>query len=222
MTSFLRVLGLSLAACLTVHAVDDRGSTSTQGPETWSRAALYMIPKPKLINGQLTLVPPLRFEVSQIMDPAAPQSPFAQSWSLKPNATVFFGPSGVTTDSTQALFGHAGNSEIICGDLGGQGTQMDALGHFGFIGKPGDPPTYFGGLTQNEVVGPTGLKRLGIEKAEPIITSVVLLDAARYLNQGRALAPGYAITKADITNILAAEGLANRGIKQGDAVSTLR
>jgi hypothetical protein len=69
-------------------------------------------------------------------------------------------------------------------DLGQQGTQMDALGHFGFIHQPGEAPTYFGGLTESEVVGPTGLKRLGIDKAEPIITSVVLLDAATYLNNG--------------------------------------
>ena len=71
---------------------------------------------------------------------------------------------------------------------------MDALGHFGFINEPGGTPTYFGGLTQREVVGPTGLKRLGIEKAEPIVTSVVMLDAAQYLNDGNVLAPGYAIT----------------------------
>ena len=55
---------------------------------------------------------------------------------------------------------------------------MDAIGQFSLIKRPGDIPTYFGGLTQSEVVGPTGLKRLGIDKAEPIITSVVMLDAA--------------------------------------------
>ena len=218
MTSFLGILACSLAATAAVGGVDDRGSTATQGPETWSRAALHMFPKPKLVNGQLTLVPPLKFEVSHFMDPAAPQSPFAQPWSLKPNPTVFFGPNGVIFDSSQAIFGHAGNGEMICGDLGGQGTQMDALGHFGFIRRPGDPPEYFGGLTQSEVTGSTGLNRLGIDKAEPIITSVVMLDAARFLNQGRALAPGYAITKADIEKILSAQGLANRGIQEGDAV----
>jgi kynurenine formamidase len=177
-----------------------------------------MMPRPKLVNGQLTLVPPVKLEVSQLMDPAAPQSPFAAPWSLTPNPTIFFGPNGVTTDSSQAIFGHAGNGEVICGDLAGQGTQMDALGHFGFIRQPGDRPTYFGGLMQVDVVGPTGLKRLGIDKAEPIITSVVMLDAARYLNDGRALAPGYAITKRDIENILSAQGLASRGIKIGDVV----
>jgi kynurenine formamidase len=207
-----------LLFCFNTFAVDDRGNTATQGVETWTRAALYMVPKPKLVNGQLTMVPPLKIEVSHLMDPVAPQSPFAQPWSLTPNPTVFFGPNGVTFDSSQAVFGHAGNGDVVCGELGGQGTQMDALGHFGFITQPGGTPTYFGGLTQAEVVGPTGLNRLGIEKAEPIITSVVMLDAARYLNDGKALAPGYAITKVDIEKILSKQGLGGRGIKKGDVV----
>jgi kynurenine formamidase len=214
---------LSVVTCLLLYpfsafAVDDRGNTATQGAETWSRAALYMIPKPKLVNGQLALVAPLKIEVSHLMDPTAPQSPFAAPWSLTPNPTVFFGPNGVTFDSRQAIFGHAGNGESVSGDLGGQGTQMDALGHFGVIRQSGDTPTYFGGLTQSEVVGPAGLKRLGIDKAEPIVTSVVMLDAAKYLNNGQALAPGYAITKRDIESIVSAQGLANRGIKNGDVV----
>jgi kynurenine formamidase len=218
MKAILPILTCLFVSSFDAFAVDDRGNTATQGAETWSRAALYMVPRPKFVNGQLTLVPPLKIEVSQLMDPSAPQSPFAQPWSLTPNPTVFFGPNGVTLDSSQAIFGHAGNGEVVYGDLGGQGTQMDALGHFGFIKRPGDTPTYFGGLTQSEVVGPTGLKRLGIDKAEPIITSVVMLDAAGYLNSGKALAAGYAITKMDIEKILAAEGLASRGIKKGDAV----
>ena len=147
------------------------------------------------MNGHLTLVPPVKVEVSQLMDPAAPQSPVAAPWSLTPNPTLFFGPNGVTPDSSQAIFGHAGNGEVVCGEISNQGTQMDALGHFGFIDAPGEIPTYFGGLTQSEVVGPAGLNRLGIDKAEPIITSVVMLDAAMHLNNGKALAPGYAITR---------------------------
>jgi kynurenine formamidase len=67
-------------------------------------------------------------------------------------------------------------------------------------------------------VGPTGLNRLGIDKAEPIITSVVMLDAATYLNNGNALAPGYAITPENIEMILSAQELAERGIKKGDVV----
>ena len=207
-----------LLSSTAVWAVDDRGNTASQGPETWTRAAQYMLPQPRIVAGQLTLVPPVRIEVSHLMDPAAPQSPFAQPWSLKPNPTVFFGPNGVTFDSSQAVFGHAGNGELISGEISGQGTQMDALGHFGVIRRAGDKPTYFGGLTQDEVVGPQGLKRLGIEKAEPVITSVILLDAARFLNQGKPLPARYAITEVEIERILAAEGLQHRGIRKGDAI----
>lgn len=209
---------LLLMSSVHAFAVDDRGNTATQGPTTWLRAAQYMMPRPKDVHGRRTLVAPVKVEVSQLMDPAAPQSPLAAPWSLTPHPTLFFGPNGVTPDSRQAIFGHAGNSEDVCGDLDQQGTQMDALGHFGFIHQPGEAPTYFGGLTQSEVVGPSGLKRLGIDKAEPIITSVVLLDAATYLNNGKALAPGYAITQGEIEDILAAQGLADRGIKTGDVV----
>jgi kynurenine formamidase len=199
-------------------AVDDRGNTVTQGAATWLRAAQSLVPKPQYVNGHLTLVPPVKVEVSHLLDPAAPQSPFATPWSLTPHPTVFFGPDGPTPDASHAIFGHAGNSEDVCGELGQQGTQMDALGHFGFINEPGETPTYFGGLTQQEVVGPTGLQRLGIDQAEPIITSVVLLDAATYVNNGTALAPGYAITQGDIEHILSAQGLAERGLQEGDVV----
>ena len=60
---------LILVSSRNAFAVDDRGNTATQGAETWSRAALYMVPKPKVVNGQLTLVPPVKIEVSQLMDP---------------------------------------------------------------------------------------------------------------------------------------------------------
>jgi kynurenine formamidase len=211
-------VGLLLVSSVHAFAVDDRGNTATQGAATWLRAVQYMLPKSKYVNGHLMLVPPVKVEVSHLMDPAAPQSLVAAPWALTPHPTLFFGPNGVTADSSEAIFGHAGNGEDICGDIGQQGTQMDALGHFGFINQPGETPTYFGGLTQSEVVGPTGLRRLGIDKAEPIITSVVLLDAARYLNNGSALTPGYAITQENIEDILAAQGLSQRGIKAGDVV----
>lgn len=45
-----------------------------------------------------------------------------------------------------------------------------------------------------------------------------MLDAARYLNNGKALAPGYAITQTDIERMLTAQGLSRRGIQEGDAV----
>src|SRR4029453_4006929 len=121
-------VGLLLVSSVTAFAVDDRGNTATQGPETWLRAAQYMVPKRQYVNGHLALVPPVKVEVSHLMDPAAPQSPFAPPWSLTPPPTVFFGPNGPTPEASQAIFGHAGNGEVVCGELGQQGTQMDALG----------------------------------------------------------------------------------------------
>lgn len=210
---------IALAPALAMATVDDRGMTATQGPETWLRAAAQMAPRLKLVNGQWKLVHPKKVEIGHLMDPAAPQSPFSpQPWTLTPMDTFFFAQGGVTTDPNQAVAGHAGNSEIVCGELGAQGTQMDALGHFGVLSAPGGSVSYYGGLTQQDVVGTTGLKRLGIEKAEPIITTAVMLDAAKYLNNGNALPAGYAISSAEIQSMLASEGLSQRGIKDGDVV----
>ena len=97
------ILAFLLAFSVNALAVDDRGNGATQGAETWSRAAVHMVPLPKLVNGQIKVVLPLKIEVSQLMDPLAPQSPFAQPWSLTPNPTVFFGPNGVTLDSNEAM-----------------------------------------------------------------------------------------------------------------------
>jgi hypothetical protein len=74
---------LLLVPACTAFAVDDRGNTATQGADTWVRAAQSMTPKPRYVNGHLTWVPPVKIEVSHLMDPAAPQSravvPHAQS-----------------------------------------------------------------------------------------------------------------------------------------------
>lgn len=63
---------LLLASSVNAFAVDDRGNTATQGAATWMRAAQYMLPKSQYVHGHLTLVPPVKVEVSHLMDPAAP------------------------------------------------------------------------------------------------------------------------------------------------------
>src|SRR4029450_11652334 len=109
-------VGLLLVSSVTAFAVDDRGNTATQGPATWLRAAQSLVPKPQYVNGHLTLVPPVKVEVSHLLDPTAPQSPFAPPWSLTPHPPVFFGPDGPPPDASHAIFGHAGNSEDVCGE----------------------------------------------------------------------------------------------------------
>ena len=51
---------------------------------------------------------------------------------------------------------------------------------------------YYGGYTQADVKPEPNspLLKLGIDKAPPIITSAVLLDAKTYLGRGRRFKPG--------------------------------
>src|SRR5262249_58249080 len=94
--------------------------------------------------------------------------------------------------------------EVVSGDPNQQGTQMDALGHFAVLpeawdGKsafPSGGAIYYGGYRQDEVkpTPDSPLKKLGIDKVPPIITSGVLLDAKAHLGRGSALAPCALVT----------------------------
>jgi kynurenine formamidase len=123
---------------------------------------------------------------------------------------------------------HAFNGEALSGEPGAQGTQMDALGHFGVLSEPwtgqGDYPadqvTYYGGLSQAEVkpAPDAPLQKLGIDKVPPIVTSAVLLDARSHLGGGQPLEPGQQITAADIEAMIEAQGLGWRGLLPGDVL----
>lgn len=209
----VKVIGALLAAAFVLCSaplmgaeVDDRGATASQGPSTWERAASHMIARRVHVRpGPPRWVEPLKFEVGHILSPQMPQSPFSAPYSLVPSGTQF-------------LAGHAFNGDYICGDIGQQGTQLDAIGHFGWRNDPDAEPLYYGGLTQAEVVGPEGLLRLGMETAEPLITTMILLDASAHLGQGQPLPAGYAISRAQVKAMLRAQGLQRRGILAGDVV----
>jgi kynurenine formamidase len=124
---------------------------------------------------------------------------------------------------------HAFNGEQVrSGEPAAQGTQMDALGHFAYLDAAwdgqGPPPAaqarYYGGRTQAEVkpAPDSPLLRLGIEKAPPIVTTAVLLDAKTHLGQGRPMQPGQLVTAADIEAMLRAQGLGSRGLLPGDVL----
>src|SRR6516165_7419722 len=158
---------------------DEIGMANTLGPATWQRCATHLAnPKAKT------------YELSFLRSNTMPQSPFAVP--LRENAKPTVGIPGTR---------HAFNTdEIVSGDPNQQGTQMDALGHFAVLpeawdGKsefPSGGATYYGGYTQNQVkpTPDSPLKKLGIDKAPPIITSGVLLDAKAHLGRGSAMAPG--------------------------------
>jgi kynurenine formamidase len=192
-----------------VHAADDElGMAAQLGPKSWASCARFLAqPQAKV------------YELSQLRSPTMPLSPFAAPYQMKPKPTTVL-PGSV----------HAFNSETFNegAEPGQQGTQIDALGHFAMLKQPwdGKPPApvdavvYYGGLPQREVkpTPDSPLLKLGMEKAPPLITTAVLLDAKALVGGGKSMAAGAVVTAKDIQAMLKAQGLDKRGIRAGDIV----
>jgi kynurenine formamidase len=176
------------------------------GPATYQRCAWHMQqPGAKA------------YELSHARSNTMPLSPFAGPYAVKPKATA-----GIPGTA------HAFNSEQFNenAEPAQQGTQMDALGHFGAFkqpwdGKsefPADQAVYYGGFTQKDVkpTPDSPLLKLGIEKAPPIVTSAVLFDAKAY--KKKAMAAGELVTAQDLEGMLKVQGLGKRGVLPGDVV----
>jgi kynurenine formamidase len=188
-------------------AGDERGMANAIGPGTWLRAAQHLAaPRAKC------------YELSHPISNTMPSSPFGKPLKFQARATR-----GIKNSR------HASNmEEMLSGEPGAQGTHMDALGHFGALAAawngtepfPADSVKYYGGHDQSAVKpDPLGtLAKLGIDKAAPIITTAVLLDAQRFIGTGKPLEPGYAVTAKDIDTMLARQGLSERGILPGDVL----
>ena len=187
-------------------AGDERGMANTQGQGTWLRCSYH------LGNSRSKV-----YEVSHVRSKTMSSSPFAAPLDYQ------FGPTKSVPFSR-----HIFNGETVKGDTAGQGTQRDAIGHFGVIKDlwkakgpiPLDQARYYGGYTQQDVkpTPDSPLLKLGIENAPPIITSAVLLDAKKHLGGGRAMKDGQVITAKDIQAMIRAQGLSWRGILPGDVV----
>jgi len=187
-------------------AGDERGMANAIGPGTWMRCGWYLSqPKAKA------------YEASHVRSNTMPLSPFSGPYAYKPNPTTVL-------PGTQ----HAFNMEYLTGDPGQQGTQIDALGHFGALAQPwdgksespADGAVYYGGYKQSDVkpTPDSPLLKLGMDKVPPIVTSAVLLDAKTYVGKGEPMKPGQLVTAKDIEDMLKAQGLAWRGLLPGDVL----
>ncbi len=186
---------------------DERGMANAIGVGTFLRCA-YHLGNPASKS----------YEVSHVRSNTMPLSPFAVPLKYQFTPTVVL-----------PFTRHAFNGEkVLTGDPGGQGTQMDALGHFAYIPnvwlKKGEPPRgkakYYGGYTQAQVKpnGSSPLLKLGIDKVPPIVTTAVLLDAKSYVGKGKAMKDGETVTAGDIEGMIKAQGLSWRGILPGDVL----
>jgi kynurenine formamidase len=106
------------------------------------------------------------------------------------------------------------HDELFVGEIGQVGTQFDGLGHIGMVAGDGKI-RYYNGLTQDEVHGTYGLKKLGIENLPPFFTRGVLLDVLA-LKGGERLPINYVITVDDIQQTLRRQNVREPG--EGDAV----
>ncbi|MFY9316755.1 MAG: cyclase family protein [Burkholderiales bacterium] len=189
-------------------AGDERGMANTLGAGTMARCAWHMArPKAKV------------YELSYIRSGTMPLSGFSGPYVTKPKASA-----GIPGTS------QAFNMESLAegAEPGQQGTQIDALGHFGFLPQPWDGKAafpaegarYYGGYTQKDVkpTPDSPLLRLGIEKIQPLITSAVVLDAKALVGGGQPMKAGETVTAKHIEAMLKAQGLAKRGILPGDVV----
>jgi kynurenine formamidase len=189
-------------------AGDERGMANAVGPGTWARCAWHMSePGAK------------SYELSHLRSNTMPKSPFSGPYNQK------YKPTGGIPGTAHAFNGE----QLEAGaEPGAQATQMDALGHFAHMKDPwdGKPPfpsdkaQYYSGFTQQEVKpnADSPLLKLGMEKAPPIVTSAVLLDAKKHVGGGKPMKAGEVITTEHIQAMLKAQGLGERGIQAGDVL----
>ena len=204
----LFTISIFSASLLSSDLSSQRGMTNILGLETWSRCSEF-ISHP---NSQ-------SYELSYLRTQSMPLSPFAGEYKPK------FLPVSSMLDTVQIFTMDVLNENV---NDGNQGTQMDALGHFGHLDTPWDGEseldmanaTFFGGF-KGEEVKPTSdspLLKLGMETVPPIITSAVLIDVKKHAFEGRSMSAGEYVTIQDIEKSIKASSLNTRGIIEGDVV----
>jgi kynurenine formamidase len=187
---------------------DQRGMTKLLGPDTYLRCANYLSdPKAKT------------YELSYKRTSTMPLSPFAGEYKPK------FLPEIAWAGSKQVFTMDVLNDNV---NDGNQGTQMDALGHFGYTDEVWDGEgkadlsslKYFGNYKGKDVKPSpdSPLKKLGIETVPPIITTAVFLDVRKYIFNGRAMKAGEYVTVDHIEETINKSSLKERGILPGDVV----
>ena len=199
---------LTVSSATAEDYIAQRGMTNLLGIETNMRCSEQMSnPNAKT------------YELSYKRTSSMPLSPFAGEYKPK------FLPEIPWAGSRQVFTMDVLNENV---NDGNQGTQMDALGHFGYTDEvwngEGEADLsslkYFGEL-DGKTVKPTPespLKKLGIESVPPIITTAVFLDVRKHIFNGKAMKAGEYVTVKHIEDTIAKSNIKDRGILPGDVV----
>lgn len=112
------------------------------------------------------------------------------------------------------------NDEFLCAEIGQVGTQFDGLGHIGTrmtMADGTEQDVFYNGYTTDEMKGAYGLQKLGIEHVRTFFTRGILIDIAGY-KEVESLEHSYEVTVADVEGALEKQGMAQSGIRDGDAL----
>lgn len=135
----------------------------------------------------------------------------ARAFSLRIPGSPTGGPYG----SNKLVY----HDEFLATEIGQVGTQFDGLGHIGLqLGREGDKNEirYYNGHSEQDIGDAYGLKKLGIEKLDPIFTVGVVLDMVGL--KGGMMDAGQEITVADIQAALARQQMTEADITEGAMV----
>src|SRR3989442_6322484 len=166
-------------------AGDERGSGNLMNPEQVLKAA-------KLIRtGEV-------IELGQVLDPAA--MPFFPGRQL----SILTKRTNVLPQSNRRI----SNEEMVIGELGQVGTQLDGFSHQGIDNG------FYNCFKQDQIATRTGFTRLGIENVGALMTRGVMIDVAA-LKGVEMLPDSYEITVQDLQNALKRQNLT---LQAGDAI----
>lgn len=166
-------------------AGDERGSGNLMKPEQVLKAA-------KLIRtGEI-------IELGEVLDPE--KMPYFPGRQL----SILTKRTNVLPQSNRRI----SNEEMVIGELGQIGTQLDGFSHQGIDNG------FYNCFKQDQIASRTGFTKLGIEKAGTLLTRGVLLDVAA-LKGVEMLPDTYEITVADLQGALKRQNIT---LQPGDAV----
>ena len=166
-------------------AGDERGSGNLMKPEQVLKAA-------KLIRtGEI-------IELGQVLDPE--KMPFFPGRQL----SILTKRTNVLPQSNRRI----SNEEMVIGELGQIGTQLDGFSHQGIDNG------FYNCFKQDQIASRTGFTKLGIEKVGTLMTRGVLVDVAA-LKGVEMLPDSYEITVADLQAALKRQNLT---LQPGDAI----
>ncbi len=112
------------------------------------------------------------------------------------------------------------HDDFLCTEIGQVGTQFDGPGHIGVRIEKKDgsfEDVFYNGYSTEEMSGPYGLEKLGVENIKPYLTRGILVDVAAYKGV-ESLSHSYEVSVSDVLGALEKQDMDQSSIRPGDAI----